>query len=334
MNFKFRKIQTILIIFTLLLTLNICLTKNVSSALIKNKGNVKLEYDIKNFPRKIMPLSGEVVVPINVSYQVEGVLAKQAVNLFLKGKTATVDLKIKKTPKWCTAMIEPTQITPSISTTWSSEIVRVHVSFSEEAPAFIPVVIIIEMHAHEISNFFYKIENITKVGEISFTPDYLPIIDVTPKTTYKEIKPGKNTTFDIDITNLGNAETEFIFKIDELPSGWIATIPSNITIDSIIYGENYQRTVQLAVQTPNTPGYYNDIENIRLSVYGRYFASSETQMRTTTIYLTLQVRVRGTINDSNSSMIDVEPILLILSIVIAALIFIIIILALIIIKRD
>ena len=102
-----------------------------------------------------------------------------------------------------------------------------HISFTEKAPAFVPATVVIEMYSHEISNFFYKIEDVTRTAEISFIPDYIPIIDATPKSTYKEISPGKIVTFDIDLENLGNAKTEFVFNVIDIPKGWSASILSN-----------------------------------------------------------------------------------------------------------
>jgi uncharacterized membrane protein len=319
-----------IVLIFLFVIFNTCLIYNVSSAIFGNSGNVKLNYDISS-DLKIMPLSGETVVPLNVSYQVEGVFSKQAANFLSKrGEAATIDLRIKKTPKWCTARISPNRVTPSISSNWNSEESYIHVSFSEEAPAFVPCVIKIEMYAHEIKSFVYKVENTSKTAEISFTPDYLAIIDATLNTTYKEIKPGENTTFEIELENLGNAETLFTLTIDEIPQGWNATIPKNIKVGSLVDNDNNKKTIQLNIQTPKEPGYHNEIENIRVNVLGQYFGGLG---ESASFDLILQVRVRGLIDDSNNPIIDLDPTLIILTIVIAALIAIIIILALFIIKR-
>ena len=309
------------------------LAYNVSPALIKCSSDLNLIYDEKITSQQIIPLSGEVIIPINISYKISGRFANFVVKYLIQNSRAKVDLSIKNTPKWCTARISPNVVNPTISSQWQSEEAYVEISITELAPAFEKFPVEIDMHSQELSTFFYKIEETTKTTEISFIPGYLPIIDATPESTYKEVKPGEIVTFDIDLENLGNAETEFIFKILEVPNNWSAAIVSYTSVGSKLHGEDPTKTVQLQIQPPYAPGYYNEQEFIRIQVYGRYFgATTGQELRTDTYQLTFTVRVRGTIEDTSTS--GFNPIVLILLLIVIALSIIIITITLFIRKRS
>ena len=81
-------------------------------------------------------MSGEVTIPINISYKISGRFANFVVNYLIKNSLATIDLSIKNTPKWCTARISPNVVNPTISSQWHSEEAYVEISITELAPAF------------------------------------------------------------------------------------------------------------------------------------------------------------------------------------------------------
>jgi hypothetical protein len=267
----------------------IILIPTSSAALFGMTSNVKMNYKITE-NMKVVPLSGQLSVPINVSYQIEGVFAKAWEGL-LGSLTATVDIRVKETPQWATALVTPNVVTPDISTTWKSEEAYVHISFDATAQANDPVVIIIEMTA---SAPISRIRSVTKSFEISFTPTFLPIIDVNPKTVYKEVSPGEIAVFDIELENLGNAETEFLFTVTEVPKTWTASIVSNTKVDSTLAGGSGKKTVTLSVTPPYDFGYHNEIVEVKISVTGRYYAGKAAGPQETEIpEITFQVRNRG-----------------------------------------
>lgn len=289
MNKHLRNLRLSVITGLLLISLFTVLIPSSSAGIFGVKTNVKMEYKITE-GMKVIPLSGELVVEINVSTQIEGVFAKPWASLF-GDVTASIDLRVKETPAWATALVEPNVVTPKIDTTWKSEIARVHISFDENAPANVPIVVVLEMIASAPINI---IKSVTKTAEISFTPTFLPIIDVTPKRTYQEVNPGQIAVFDIDLENLGNAETEFLFSIVDAPEGWTASIISNTKVDSMLQGGTGKKTITLSVTPPYNFGYHNEIVSIVISAKGRYFAGTGAGVLETEIpEITFQVRNRG-----------------------------------------
>lgn len=290
-----------------------------------------MDYDAEITSQKIVPLTGEVTVPISVSYKVICRFANWAAKyLSRKVGHVSIDLRIKEKPSWCSAMIPPNLVNLPISDQWQTEETYIHISFNENAPAYIPSMVVIEMYSPEISTFFYKIDSVTKTTEISFTPDYLPIIDATPFNNSQVTKPGKTVIFDIVLENLGNAKTEFVFNIMEIPEGWTANAPSNITIGSEVNGENPKNTVQFSVTPPGTIESQKTREVITLTVRGHYFGDATTGESVETPEYTMSFIVE--VEDTSTPWF--EPIVLILSIVIMALIIVIVYMALIIKKQH
>lgn len=293
--------------------------------------DVKMSYDAQSTSEKIVPLSGEVTINITISAKIRGLLASFFEKIFRRRTDFTIDLSVKETPKWCTARVTPNVVNPQISSQWQPEEAYIHVSFSELAPAHIPTIVTIEMNA-SAQGTLGRIKGNTETAEISFTAAYLPIIDATPRNTHTEINLGENAIFYIDLENLANAETEFVFEITEKPKKWNVSIPSSVVIGSRVMGDNSEKTIQMSVRPPNNFKKYNESENISIEFYGQYFASTTQQeLRSDTYEITFTVKVNSSAEES--PIIELEPIIIILLIVIIALIAIIIIMTLFIKKR-
>jgi len=286
-----RTVKASLIMGILLVSLFVAFIPSTSAAFFSVDADVKMNYDAIAASNKVIPLSGEIAIPINISAQIQGLLAKFFSKIFDGRTDMSIDLSIKETPSWLTARVSPNVVNPPLSTTWESEEAYVHISFNENAPAHEPAIITIEMHASAPGSLG-RVKEATKTATISFTPSYLPIIDATPKSTYKEISPGEIVTFDIDLENLGNAETEFLFTVTDAPNGWSASILSNTKVGSKIDGDNPTKTIKLFIQPPYSFGYHNDREDIRISVKGRYFAGGAA-LETEEYEITFTVRSRG-----------------------------------------
>ncbi len=115
-----------------------------------------------------------------------------------------------------------------------------------------------------------------------------------PRSTIKEIKPGEIVIFYIDLENLGNAQTEFIFRVTKVPMGWSASIPSNIKVGKRLENQSTKETVELRIQPHFDFGYHNEQEDIRIEVYGKYFASiGGKELRSDPYEIIFTVRSRG-----------------------------------------
>ncbi len=285
--------------------------------------DIKMTYNAKTASEKIVPLSGEITFPINISVKIRGLFVSILERFFLGRTDFTISLAIKEKPKWCSARISPNVVNPKISSEWQTEEAYIHVSFSGSAPAHIPTIVTIEMNASAKGTLGY-IRGVTETAEISLTPGYLPIIDAIPRSTSTEINPGEKAIFYIDLENLANGETEFVFEVTEKPKKWNVTIPSSVVIGSRVMGDNSEKTIQMSVRPPNNFKKYNKSENISIEVYGQYFASGNNpELRSDVYEITFTVKLNSSAKET--SIIEIEPIIIILLIVIIALIAIIII---------
>lgn len=292
MTKNLRTAKVCIVMGILLISVFVSLVPSTSARLLTSTVDVKMEYDASAASNNIIPLVDQLIIPINISTQIQGVFAKLYERI-LEGRTsASVDLSVGQTPSWASAMISPNVVTPDISSTWGApQQAYVYISFDETAPANMPLVIEIQMHAY-VPGSLGLIQDATKSADIQFTPAFLPIIDATPKSTYKEINPGDIVTFDIDLENLGNAETEFLFSVVSVPDGWSASIISNTKVGSRVDGKDPTKTVQLFVQPPYGFGYHNERKDIKITAQGRYFAGG-TALETESYEIIFTVRSRG-----------------------------------------
>jgi hypothetical protein len=89
--------------------------------------------------------------------------------------------------------------------------------------------------------------------------------------------------------------TEFIFRIVNVPEGWVASIPANAFIGSAVDGKDPKDTINLLITPPYGFGYHNELEDITVSIKGQYFGgtSGETLLETTEYFHTISIRNRG-----------------------------------------
>jgi len=318
--------KTSIVVIILLFCLIVTFSTSCNAKLLSVDTDVKMSYDARATSEKIVPLSGEVKIPINISAKIRGLFATFFEKMIRGRADFSINLATKEIPKWCTARISPNVVNPPISSQWQSEIAYIHISFNELAPAHVPTIVTIEMNANA-PGAFGRIREYTKTAEISFTAAYLPIIEATPRSTYKEINQGENAIFYIDLENLGNADTVFVFRVTDVPQKWNVTTPSDIKIGSRVMGDNSEKTIQMIIRPPNNFKKNNESENISIEVFGQYYGSIDGQELKSDAYeLTFTVKVNSSTEET--SIIEFEPITIILLIVIIALIAIIIIMTL------
>ncbi len=287
-----RVVKTSIVMGILIVSIFASFIPSTSAGILTTDIDVKMNYDAVAASNKVVPLQGEVIIPIDISIQIQGVFANMYQNLFQGRTSASVDLSIGSTPSWASALVTPNVVNPEISATWGeSEEAYVHISFSENAPAHMALVIVLNMHA-SVPGSLGLVKEVDKTAEISFTPSYLPIIDATPKITFKEISPGEIAEFVIDLKNLGNAETEFMFWTENVPNDWAATIPASKIVTSAIGGGDPTDTVILVVQPPYNFGYHNNKGQITIAIQGQYYAHG-TNLTTPIYRHTFIIQNRG-----------------------------------------
>jgi hypothetical protein len=214
-------------------------------------------------------------VQIKVGYLINGLWSMATINRFASvNMQAQISLSVEETPSFCTASIQPSIVSPKLQAGWCYDYTYLYVSFQENAPAVGPVNIKIKMQSIDLNAVMFEVKPATAYSTVQFTPNYRPIIDATPRVTYADTNPGKSIEIPIDLTNLGNADTEFVIKMNNVPNGWIASITPNKIVQSAANGGNPKATVILSVTPPYGFGYHDDTVKIELSIYGQYYAGA------------------------------------------------------------
>ncbi len=287
-----RVVKTSIVMGILIVSIFASFIPSTSAGILTTNLDVKMNYDAEAANKKVIPLLGEIIIPIEISIQIKGVFATRYEAFLQERTSASVDLSVGSTPSWASALVTPNIVSPQISATWGDpEEAYVHISFNENAPAHMPLKIVLNMHA-SVPGSLGLVKEVDKIAEISFTPSYLPIIDATPKTTFKEVSPGEIAEFVIDLKNLGNAETEFMFWTENVPNDWAATIPASKIVPSAIGGDDPTDTVILVVQPPYDFGYHNNKGQITLAIQGHYYAHG-TNLTTPIYKHTFIIQNRG-----------------------------------------
>jgi len=149
--------------------------------------------------------------------------------LKIKGEPSVeIDLSVE-CPDWCTATIEPSNVTTEISNVFKeAESVQLTISVNESAPALEPGDIIITAESKAI----WSIGGSTNKTTISVMAAYDSALEINT-TLIREISPANETVIPIDITNNGNGETTVQVSLESYPENWnVSFDEENITIDS------------------------------------------------------------------------------------------------------
>ena len=283
MKKNFRAVKASILMCVFLVSLFAVLMPSSSAGILKSSAQLKVELANPEQSRFVTPLEGEVPIRLKVGYLVVGLFAPAAINRFSSvNMPAQISLSVEETPSFCTATIQPNVVSPELHTGWCyDDSAYLLVSFKENAPAIGPVSIKIKMQSIDLNAVMFEIKPSTDYGTITFSPTYRPIIDATPRVTYAETNPGKSIEIPIDLTNLGNANTEFILEVKDVPDGWVASMPSSIKVPAAANGGTSKTTVMLQVTPAYGFGYHDDTVKIELSIYGQYYAGSGTTNATT-----------------------------------------------------
>jgi hypothetical protein len=231
---------------------------------------INIEYDSNAARDPFLPVDMVKEIPLTVNYRITGLFAEEIPFYYHGGEAFNfIYLYVEKTPDWCTASVEPSIIfaLPRAEGTTKGAVLSVHVSKNAYALSEGTITIKAEIPKRMgsiLGGVFYQ--------NITFTPGYLPNLRInTPEGTIKFMGPGETTNFQIDIENLGNADTRLTCKVLDLPKGWTSSISSDSVIGSEVTGTNPKKTIQLDVQPPYGFGYHNDKEVIRVSITPSFF---------------------------------------------------------------
>jgi hypothetical protein len=124
--------------------------------------------------------------------------------------------------------------------------------------------------------------------------DFLGLISVNVPGTIKQAGPQKNIKYTLDITNLGNSQTDLIFSLSEgaTSGGWNPLAPPKITLGSTQQGAtNTVATVEFTVNTPYKNGWNNKEKSMTLTITPQSTKDFET--KGAPVDVPVLARVRG-----------------------------------------
>lgn len=234
------------------------------------------------------------VVKVTVFYQINGLLAQLAAPRLDNAGDAHISVILGDYPSYCNVYLLTQDLFIPISHEQQSSAVPINmrVTFLENAPLLAQVDIPLILTATVQPAFPFRVEDITVTKVVSVSAAYVPIIDAVPQVTQKEVAPGDIAEFKIDIENKGNAETEFVFDLTEVPDGWTASIISQTKISSAALGGNSKKTVTLQVRPPYQFGYHDEEKQITVRITGFYYADTSAGTNTSSRPIDIRVLVR------------------------------------------
>ncbi len=250
------------------------------------EGNIKFSYNTTTFLEPIIPLTGGITRRINVSYKVSGLFAPIICELLKGRRDMEITLSVEDVPEYATVWVSPNVVHRFISPMWDSEQCYIHISLTEKAPAYETSYFTLKATSVSIKGplgLLTWIHDAEHVQDIPFVPAYLPIIDITPETTYIETPPGEITNLSIFFENLGNGLTMVNAEIIQIPSDdwWCYIQPETVL------GVGESKNVPFFILPP---GNFSGRETIELAFTGSYYYDPGQHTDTYVFYITVHYK--------------------------------------------
>jgi len=226
---------------------------------------VELEYDDNATQNPFLPVDRILNIPVDVKYRITGLYAEVVAEMYQERELNNfIYLYIDETPDWCSASFLPSILVVPVTASFESHAANIVVHVNENAPAYAIGTIRVRAEIDKLG----AVRNTTIYQDIPFSPGYLPNLGVTTQKNLILIGPQETAKFDIELENLGNADTNVECKVVDKPAGWIITIDSDTIIGT---GDNPTKTVYLTVKPPYEFGYHDEREVITVSINPSYF---------------------------------------------------------------
>jgi hypothetical protein len=250
---------------------------------------VRINYDKDIAKSPLLPVNMTKEIPIEINYRIVGLYADVVGSTYASNTIDPVNyiyLYVEKTPEWCTATVTPSVITTSPLADWQKHNAVLIVQVNENAYAFAEGKIALRIETAKM--------NVIKPGtfyqNITFIPGYLPSLRINMPSATKFIGPGDKAEFNIEIENLGNADTLITCHVLDLPKGWIVGDISTV-VGSKTAGNDPKKIITLGVISPYGFGYHNDKELIRVLIKPSYVENMS--LVGNDYYLSFVVQSRG-----------------------------------------
>lgn len=129
--------------------------------------------------------------------------------------------------------------------------------------------------------------------QVTLKAKFLGLLSASIPSTIAEAGPQKQITYEIELTNLGNALTYVNFNLaGEAPEGWSPVPPTPIIMQSQQQGgTEFTKKVNFLIQTPHKNGWNNDEKTFQLKIQPS--STKDPELKGNEIGVNVLARVRG-----------------------------------------
>ncbi len=289
MRKNFRTVKTGIIFGILLLSLFIAFIPSASAGFVPVDPLINVTYPIQE--RNIIPNSGVLDIPLKTTFKLTGPWAGIVEGRSLLSNTdVQIELKVVRTPEWCTASISNplAQMVINQQEPYQSTLT---VTVTENAPAFTQGIVRISATSKIQRGIFFNIGEVTVEFDVSFIIGYWSVVSYgLPDGNLIEVGPLDIADFQIDIENIGNGPTYVGIEIVDIPEDeWSVSIASSVQLSSTVYGgEGTKETVHLKIKPPFGFGFHNEIKTFRVRFTPYYLGLPGLVGQTETITFNVQ----------------------------------------------
>lgn len=168
--------------------------------------------------------------------------------------------------------------------------VKFDVVATQQAPGETPVSCTFKAKANQLGSQVKQSDESSTTATVQIA--YLGLISANVQGTIKEAAPQKKVTYDIEISNLGNARSFIQFNLlSETPKGWEPVTPTEIVLQSEAQGgTDTSKVVGFTVSMPFKNGWNNDDTTFQLQLTPTSTQDTEVQGQSLTINVLARVR--------------------------------------------
>lgn len=124
------------------------------------------------------------------------------------------------------------------------------------------------------------------------TVGYYGLVSSNVAKTQAEAGPSGLITYEVELTNNGNARTNVVFEAHDVPDGWHVEVPKDVLLESAAQGGTATaRVVQIVVTVPESGGWNNREATFRIVATPTSTVTGEEASHN--IQVNLLSRVRG-----------------------------------------
>ena len=227
---------------------------------------ILITWDEEDVNEPISPYSAPVLIPIKINIKIRGALQHIVTPRYVVHEFIT-EIYMDEAPEWCKVTLDPPLLMIPVNQEWESGNATISLTLDKDSPAFETSKIKIRVTTRSLGGGATVVSAGNKTLEIPFTVGYVPLLAINElEGNYKVINPDETANFPIEIINLGNGKTDIKTDILSIPEGWQVETISELSLGVKYLGDNYKKTLNLAIKPPYDFGYHEDREVIKISV--------------------------------------------------------------------